>query len=157
VQVKNLGETLIALVGIWLIAASIPDFVTSLFALWTSGPIERESNLYFVTFVHLATKILVGLSLILTKNRIGKLLKLNSHVESSSSELLSAGIFLLGLYFVFSGIVFLSRYYFVFNEVSPTEAGIYWQGTVSIVCGLLLALFSFSFAKLWRLIRFAGT
>ncbi|WP_303477674.1 hypothetical protein [Aliiglaciecola sp. 3_MG-2023] len=156
-RISNFGETCLAISGVWLIASSMPDFLTSIITIKTSNLIADEGSFYFGTLVFLITKLVIGLFLIATRKSIGKFLGFNSQFDSNATELLSAAIFLLGLYFIFNGSVALGQHYLVFREQSDTEMYYFWQGLLSIICGLTLSLFSFSLSKIWRLLRFAGT
>nr|WP_136252411.1 hypothetical protein [Ningiella ruwaisensis] len=156
-RLNNSGETLLALAGVWFIASVIPDFIVSIFNISMLNNNKEQDAFYLLTYAYLLTKLVVGLSIIFARKLIGKLLGFSSQLDCTASELLSAGIFLLGLYFAFNGVVSISQHYLVFAALSEPETFYFWQGIASLSCGLTLCVFSFSLTKLWRFFKFAGT
>lgn len=63
----------------------------------------------------------------------------------------------MGLYFIIEGVVALSQFYFVDANPPKPEMFYFYQGLVSVLCGVILSIFYFSLSKLWTLLRFAGT
>lgn len=150
---NKLSETLIALIGIWLIVSPLPGFLANIFALYSSDYGDSSNQMRALSFVHLTTKIFCGCALIFFRTKIVSYLGLNVDSPSDSRNLLSAGIFLLGVYFLLNGCVALGQHYGTMQSTNSSNSYLLWQGIFSIGGGVIVGLFSSRLGKFWWLLK----
>lgn len=150
---NKLSETLIALIGIWLIVSPLPDFVANIFAYANTNYGQSGDLMRFMSFVHLSTKILCGFVLIFFRAKLVNALGLNISVPSDTANLLSASIFLLGVYFILNGFVAFGQYYATTQIDSLSNVYLFWQGAFSTGGGIIVGLISVRLGKFWWLLK----
>jgi hypothetical protein len=154
VQSNNkLSETFIALIGIWLIVSPLPDFAANIFAYAYTDFGESGNPMRFISIIHLLTKILCGLGLIFIRSKIANILGLNANLPSDTRNLLSASIFLLGVYFILKGTVAFGEHYATMQSDNLSNIYVFWQGLFSTAGGVIACLISSRLGKLWWLLK----
>jgi hypothetical protein len=154
VQSNNkLSETLIALIGIWLVVSPIPDFMANIFAYSTTDFGESGNQMRFIPIIHLSTKLLCGLGLIFTRSKIVSILGLDISIPSDTRNLLSASVFLLGVYFILNGCVAFGQFYATAQSDSLSNPYLFWQGIFSTASGVIVGIMSSRLGKFWWLLK----
>ena len=146
---NKLGETLIVLMGIWLIVSPIPDFAANIFAISYSQYGEGGSMMLLSSITHISAKILCGVILLTTRSKIISSLGLNINQVSDAKHLLSAALFVLGVYFILKGVVAFGQHYATTQMVNTSDPYLYWQGMFSTVAGAIISIASVVLSKLW--------
>ncbi|TLU61086.1 hypothetical protein FE810_15550 [Thalassotalea litorea] len=150
---NKLSETLITLLGIWLIVSPLPDFFANIFAISSYDYGESGNQMRWLSIIHLATKVFCGFALIFSRAKIVSYLGLNIDSPSDSRNLLSAGIFLLGVYFFLNGFVALGQHIGTVQSPNTSNPYLLWQALFSIGSGIIVALVSSRLGKFWWVIK----
>ncbi len=150
---NKLTETLIALMGIWLVVSPIPDFITNVFAYMNTDFGDAGNQLHYLPIIHLLIKLLCGFGLIVFRNKIVSSLGLGISTPSDCRNLLSASIFLLGIYFILNGCIAIGQFYMQEQSGNLNNPSMLWQGIFTLISGTIAAIFSTSFGKYWWLLK----
>ena len=150
---NKLSETLIALIGIWLIVSPLPDFAANIFAYTATEFSDSGNQMRSMSIIFLVTKIICGFGLIFSRFKLTNILGLNASSPSDTRNLLSASIFLLGIYFILNGCVSFGQYYATTKSDSLSSPYLFWQGVFSSGCGVISALLSARLGKFWWLLK----
>ena len=146
---NKLAETLIAVVGIWLVVSPIPDFLASIFSLSYFERYDANQSLFIGQLFFVSAKVLCGFLLILSRKKVVALLGLSVDVDSKTRSFLTASLFLLGVYFVMNGIVAFGQHYAVEQQANSSNPYLLWQGLFSVISGVLVVIFSPILGKFW--------
>ena len=150
---NKLAESLIALIGIWLIISPIPDFIANIITFSLSDFGESGNQILTTSIVHVFVKILCGLILLISRCKIVSFLGLRISPPSDYRNLLSASIFLLGIYFVLNGFVSLGQYYSTLNVENHSNSYLFWQGVFATFGGVIVAMVSVHLSCFWQLLN----
>ena len=150
----QLTETLIALMGIWLIFSPLPDFFATIFSLSAFSNYQSHETLFATQVVHVATKVVCGILLLLARKKIVSLFGLQTNITTNTRSLLSAAIFILGLYFMLNGSVSFGQYWAT-EQQNTSNLYLFWEGLFSFVSGALVLVSSFFLGKIWALFNHA--
>ena len=142
-------ETLIALMGLWLIVKSLPDLIVAVSAKTYLGDDFSNDNLWIISVAYNLAVVACGVMLIVARYTITKLLGGTSELTIDSRQLLSAALFFLGVYLCITGVQDLIQFAFSASEYRSDDNYPLWQGVVSLIFGLVLAMYSVSLSKMW--------
>lgn len=146
---NKLAETLIALIGIWLVVSPIPDFIASIFSLSYFKAYDPDRSLFVTQLFFVFGKVLCGFLLILSRKKVVTLLGLAVDINSKVCSILTASLFLLGVYFVLNGTVAFGQYYAIEQQPNSSNPYLFWQGLFSVIGGFLVMIFSPILGKFW--------
>lgn len=143
-------ETLIALMGLWLIVKSLPDLIVAVSAkTYLGDDLGNNDNLWMITLVYNLAVVACGVLLVLARFTITRLLGGTSELTIDVRQLLSAALFFLGVYLCITGGRDLIQFAFSASEYRSDDNYPLWQGVVSLIFGLVLAMCSVSLSKMW--------
>ena len=146
---RGLVEALLAVIGVWLLVRNIPDYATLL--VWgahQSAVAPAGANPIVLQSVNLAASVLTGSLLLAARKRLARwLCREAEEREKHSWPAVSAGVAIVGVYFVVEGIVDLGTYY-----VDDFSAGEYLRnaGLASVLAGVLLFVGAPWIERLWK-------
>lgn len=161
------AELLLVVVGIWLAISPLPDLGATIIAYFAhaSGLLSGNLNDFNYILVLMPAgfalaKIMCGLGLIASRKVIASKLQLDVEIAADTSQLLSACLVVLGLYFALNGLVFLIEHYVRAIDTRGSYEGddlMFWKGLVSVGLGLSVALLSTNVSRIWWHLRYAGS
>lgn len=149
-QVTPLVTSIIALLGLWMVLRHVPDFAVSL-TMVLFGQEDISARVLTVHAVHFFSNTLIGLCLILLREKLGRwLVPQTAGVLVSASAWLAVGTALMGIYFVAMGAVSFGE---SFAQPRPSSNPyLLWRGSASVVMGVLLFVGSAGIGRLWALL-----
>lgn len=149
---RRLIESLLGVAGLWLIARSLPDYATTLALHWTGGlPVPDVGFDFFrLRSWQFFFTVLVGVGLIATRRPLARWLQPEgADVTLDPPSFLMAGIALLGIYFVVSGLTDLSQYLGAIG-IGRELRYLLWRSALNIGVGASLLIASPWIARRWR-------
>lgn len=158
-QTRTLISSLVALVGTWLIVRQAPDFLAALLIMVTDME-QFPLSILKLQAIHFSINLLLGLILILLRNKIACWLVPNeSNVKVLFRLFCAVGSALMGIYFIGLGFISLGESLGSQDAKFGSNPYLYWRGLFSLVIGGILFLGSVGISKLWALLsklRHAG-
>ncbi len=151
---RRLLESLIALAGIWLLFRQLPDYVATMYVAFVDSETVQADRFVAVQSIHFGASVFFGFLLIIVRKFVARWLTSDEVQASVQAEpMMAAGIAVVSLYFVLSGVVALGAHYVTTQMSNASNPYTLWQGVFSVVSGLLLFLLSIGLGRLWLLLR----
>lgn len=149
-QATPLVTSIIALLGLWMVLRHLPDFAVSL-TMVLFGQEDIPASVLTVHAVHFFSNTLIGLCLILLREKLGRrLVPQTVGVLVSTPAWLAVGAALMGIYFVAMGAVSIGE---SFAQSRPSATPyLRWRGGASVLIGVLLFAGSAGIGRLWALL-----
>lgn len=149
---RQLATVLIAVIGIFIAAARLPDLLlhASIVVQWdpamedSTSPVPQRS-MYIFAFVGLLIAVLIGLLLVALREKISGFLFPSPSGQIEAPEVQAVALSVLGCYFVVHGI-----------HGMMTFGAFRWAGAVQALLGLGLFFGARGVAGLWSSLRAAA-
>lgn len=155
---RNLFETLLAVAGVWLVARQIPDYSTTLY-LAATGALPASSagpSVFSMQVLHIAVSVTTGLALIFSRKILSRWIKTKSSTDDSSADaVFAAGVGILGIYFMLTGLVLVGQL-IPWRESIDTQPFIFWNGIASFLIGLSVFVGMPWIVSIWRRVNRTG-
>jgi len=148
-----LVESLLGLLGIWLIASRLPDFLSSAFVSVTGQ--EHISGILLATYgVHLAGYCITGLALLLLRARIARwLVNEDRPLALHPENFVGSGVAIFAVFFVVSGLVSIGESLVFLSKRSMENPYLFWRGITSCTLGIVLFLVSPRIGQVFSVIQ----
>lgn len=149
-QARPLVASLIALLGLWMMLRQLPDVLVSLLMM-LSDQGDIPAGVLTAHAVHFLSNTLIGLCLILLREKLGRwLVPQAAGVLVSTPAWLAVGTALMGIYFVAMGAVSFAEG--LAQQRLSANPYLLWRGGASIVMGVVLFVGSAGIGRLWALL-----
>lgn len=155
VQSRNVVEALLAVLAIWLIVRTLPDYSLAVYVvLFQTDMTGQFDQLFGFQTARVITNVTLGVIFLWQRHRVSSWLTRSSEeFDVSATIVASLGTALLGIYFAAAGLINLGTYLLSSAEQQSMSRALPWGGAVSVTIGLVLFITSGRIARLWALLR----
>ena len=149
IETRKLVESLVALAGIWLLFRQLPDYASTMYMMTHESQMGGP-ELITIQSIHFLASIFFGSILILARKLVSRwLVHENSTNQLQGQALVSAGVAIVSVYFILSGVTEIGQYYGVMQEPNIDNPYPLWKGVFSIISGLVGFVLSVGIGRVW--------